>query len=118
MSYVIIALIGILGGISSGLFGVGGGILFVPLLMLLRNFNPHLAIGTSLAVIVPTAFMAAFRHSLAGMVDWKTVTILALFAIAGAWLGSELSLKLGTALLRRFYALFLLLMAVKLFFQK
>ncbi len=118
MSYFMIALIGILGGIVSGLFGVGGGILFVPLLILLKHFDPHLAIGTSLAVIVPTAFVAAFRHSLAGMIDWKTVLILTLFAIAGAWLGSELSLKLETAVLRRLYALFLLILAFKLFFQK
>lgn len=118
MSYFIIALIGVLGGIVSGLFGVGGGILFVPLLILLKNFNPHLAIGTSLAVIVPTALVAAFRHSLAGMIDWKTVLILALFAIGGAWLGSELSLKLETGVLRRLYAFFLLALAFKLFFQK
>ncbi len=118
MPYAIIALIGVLGGIVSGLFGVGGGILFVPLLILLKNFNPHLAIGTSLAVIVPTAFVAAFRHSLAGMIDWKTVLILALFAIAGAWLGSELSLKLEAGVLRRLYAFFLLALAFKLFFQK
>ncbi|MGH7890562.1 MAG: TSUP family transporter [Thermodesulfobacteriota bacterium] len=118
MSYFIIAVIGTLGGLVSGLFGVGGGVLFVPLLILLKNFNPHLAIGTSLAVIVPTALASALRHSLAGMIDWKTVVLLTLFAILGAWLGSELSLKLDTVTLKRFYAIFLFLLALKLFFQK
>ncbi|HXV27677.1 MAG TPA: sulfite exporter TauE/SafE family protein [bacterium] len=118
MTYLIIALIGVVGGLVSGLFGVGGGILFVPLLILLASFNPHVAIGTSLAVIVPTALIGAFRHSLAGMIEWKTFLILALFAILGAWVGSELSLKLGTAVLRRLYAVFLLAVALKLFFQK
>jgi len=117
MPYFEIALIGILGGLVSGLFGVGGGVLFVPLLIILRHFNPHLAIGTSLAVIVPTALIAAYRHSLAEMIDWKTALLLALFAILGAWLGSEISLKLDTVLLRRLYAVFLSVLALKLFFQ-
>jgi hypothetical protein len=117
MSYILTAIIGFLGGITSGLFGVGGGVLFVPLLILMRSFDAHLAIGTSFVVIVPTALMAAVRHGASGMIDWKTAFLLAFFAVFGAWLGSELSLKLDILLLRRLFAIFLLILAVKLFFQ-
>ncbi len=109
--------IGMLAGLVSGLFGVGGGLIFVPLLILLRQFDSHLAIGTSIAVVVPTAMMAAFRHHLGGMVDWKTVAVLAVFSILGAWVGATLSLKLPVDVLRRVLAVFLVFIAAKLFFQ-
>ena len=83
MRWILIGLIGIAGGFASSLFGVGGGALFVPLLILLVSFNPHTAIGTSLAVIIPTAFIGAIAHVKAGMFDWKTAAILAAFAGIG-----------------------------------
>ncbi|OGW81744.1 MAG: hypothetical protein A2Z83_02945 [Omnitrophica bacterium GWA2_52_8] len=118
MNLIFISLIGLLGGLVSGLFGVGGGVVFVPLLVLLCHFDVHLAIGTSLAAIVPTAAVAALRHGLSGMADWRTAVCLAVFAVAGAWFGSMLSMKIDAHLLKRFYALFLLLLSLKLFFQK
>ncbi|MBI3312787.1 MAG: sulfite exporter TauE/SafE family protein [Candidatus Omnitrophica bacterium] len=118
MPYLWTAIIGFLGGISSGLFGVGGGVLFVPLMILLLKFESHLAIGTSLAVIVPTALIAAFRNFHAGMIDWRTALILSLFAIGGAWLGVGLSLKIEAESLKRYYAIFLMILSLKMFFQK
>lgn len=118
MTYVLLALIGFLGGISSGLFGVGGGLVFVPLLMLLRAFDPHMAIGTSLAIVVPTAIAALLKHQSADMVDWKVVPVIVLFAIAGAWLGASLSIQMDSQLLKRVYAVFLVAIALKIFFTK
>jgi uncharacterized protein len=118
MTYLLLALIGFLGGISSGLFGVGGGLVFVPLLMLLRAFDPHVAIGTSLAIVVPTAIAALLKHSSAGMVDWKVVPVIVVFAFAGAWLGASLSLQIDSQLLKRIYAVFLVAVALKIFFTK
>ena len=118
MIYLIIGLIGLLGGLVGGLFGVGGGIIFVPLLVLLANFDLHLAIGTSLATIVPTGMIGALKHVQNHFVDWKTVALLAIFSVVGAWLGASLSLRLDTAILRRIYALFLAALSLKLFFSK
>ncbi|MBI3306570.1 MAG: sulfite exporter TauE/SafE family protein [Candidatus Omnitrophica bacterium] len=118
MNYLWMAMIGFLGGIAGGIFGVGGGIIFVPLMVLILRFDPHLAIGTSLAVIVPTALAAAFRNFHAGMIHWPTVIILTLFAILGSWTGAGLSLKIDAANLKRFYAIFLMLLSLKMFFQK
>ncbi|MFH1800569.1 MAG: sulfite exporter TauE/SafE family protein [Candidatus Omnitrophota bacterium] len=112
------ALIGILGGFLSGLFGVGGGVVFVPLLMLLKGFDIHRAVGTSLVVIIFTALSGAAFHGKAGMVDWRAAALLGIFSILGAWLGTKLSLKLEVSMLQRVFAIFLVLVAVKVFFFK
>ena len=117
MRWLAIGLIGLAGGLVSGLFGVGGGVLFVPLLVLLLKSNIHLAIGTSLAAIVPTAFVAAFRHHLHQSVDLRTAILLAIFAMLGAWIGATISLQLDTVLLRKIFAVFLMVLALRLFFQ-
>lgn len=117
MSYFLVALIGLAGGIASGLFGVGGGVIFVPFLILVKQMDPHVAIGTSIAVIVPTALIAAWKHSMAGVIDWKIVFFLIGFSMLGAWVGAVLSLKWDVLLLRRLFALLMVFVAVKLFFQ-
>lgn len=112
------ALIGILGGFLGGLFGVGGGTVFVPLLMFLKGFDVHRAIGTSFLIIIFTALAGAFFHGKAGMVDWKAAVILGLFSVLGAWLGTKLSLKLDILMLQRAFAVFLVVIAIKMFFFK
>ena len=102
MRWIGIGIIGLAGGFASGLFGVGGGVLFVPLVILFLKANPHLAIGTSLAAIVPTALVGALRHSSEGWVDFRMAFVLALCAMAGAWLGAGISVRLDVVLLRRF----------------
>jgi uncharacterized protein len=113
-----IALIGILGGFLSGLFGVGGGLIFVPLLMLLKGFDAHRAVGTSLVIIIFTALSGALFHGKAGMVDWKAAVLLGIFSVLGAWFGTKLSLRLETVMLQRALAVFLVLVAIKIFFFK
>ena len=117
MRWMGIGIIGLLGGLASGLFGVGGGILFVPLLALFLNYNFHLAIGTSLLAIVPTALVGAWRHISEHSVDFRTAILLALFAMIGAWLGAGLSLRLDVTLLRKLFAVLLLILAFRLFFK-
>lgn len=117
-AFLIYALMGVFGGLASGLFGVGGGLVFVPLLVMLKNMGLHQAIGTSIAIVIPTAMMSTFRHASAGHVDWKVAAWITFFALAGAWLGSSLSLQMDAVNLRRFYAVFLVCVAAKLFFQK
>ncbi len=112
------AIIGILGGVASGLFGVGGGLVFVPLLTMLKKMGLHQAIGTSIAIVIPTSMMSTYRHAGAGNVDWKAAAWITAFALAGAWAGSGLSIQMDASSLRRFYAVFLVCVAAKLFFQK
>lgn len=117
MRWFAIGIIGFLGGLTSGLFGVGGGVVFVPLLVLLMNFNPHLAVGTSLVAIVPTALVGASRHFSEGWVDFRTAIALALLAMVGAWLGAEISLRLDAAILRKLFSIFLFVLAFRMFFK-
>lgn len=117
MHFIITMFIGLVAGLASGLFGVGGGILFVPLLVMLKKYDIHLAIGTSLAVIIPTAFIASIRNYQASMIAWDSFIFLILFSMIGGWIGASLSLKLNVILLQRVFAVLLVGIGVKLFFQ-
>ena len=77
-----LVLIGILAGILSGLVGVGGGVVMVPLLVLLLGFNQHQAQGTSLAVlVVPVTAVAVYTYHKEGFIDWRYVGIIAVFFV-------------------------------------
>lgn len=117
-SYLLLAFIGVIAGFCSGMFGVGGGLIFVPLLMMFRKFDPHMAIGTSMVIIIPTAIMGAYKHIHAGKVDWSVMPVIIVFAVIGSYLGAHLSVQMDTQLLKRVFAVFLLLVALKIFFTK
>ena len=107
----------VLAGISSGLFGVGGGIVLVPVFHYLLKMNMHMAIGTSLAIIVPTALIGTFRHASGSFVDWRIFAYSVLFAIVGGFTGAGISMNMDVVLLRKIFAVFLVLIAAKMFFQ-
>ncbi|MBN9172149.1 MAG: sulfite exporter TauE/SafE family protein, partial [Microbacterium sp.] len=69
--------IGLVSGLMSGLFGVGGGTVIVPLLVLLLRFDQRLASGTSLAAVVPTAIVGVISYAVHGSVAWIPAVILA-----------------------------------------
>jgi uncharacterized protein len=104
-------------GVFSGLLGIGGGLVLVPLFHYVLKMNMHLAIGTSLAIIVPTALVGAGRHATEGFVDWRIFAFAAVFAIVGGFLGAGISLNMDVSLLRKVFAGFLLLVALKMFLQ-
>jgi hypothetical protein len=71
MQYLLAAVIGLFGGLTSGLFGVGGGIVMVPAMVWMLHTNIKTAIGTSLAVIIPTAMTGVLKHQQLGNIDWR-----------------------------------------------
>ncbi len=89
------ALGGLAAGVLSSTLGVGGGVLMVPLLVLGLGYGQHVAEGTSLAVIVPTALLGARRHARNGFTDWALGFRLGIGALAGSWLGASLALDLA-----------------------
>jgi uncharacterized membrane protein YfcA len=111
------AIISLLAGVFSGLLGIGGGLILVPLFHYLLKMNLHTAVGTSLAIIVPIALVGAFRHASGNFVDWRIFLFSAVFAILGGFLGAGISMNLDAVLLRKIFAVFLALIAVKMFFQ-
>jgi len=107
--------IGLVAGLLSGLFGVGGGTVIVPLLVLLLRFDQRLAAGTSLAAIVPTATVGVISYALHDSVAWIPGIILALGAVIGAQIGTWLLPRLPITALRWGFVGFLVVVIVGLF---
>ena len=121
MNYWMAGLIGLVGGMSSGLFGVGGGVVMVPAMVLLLSppiRDVKMAIGTSLLVIIPTAIMGSFKHFQQGNVDWRTALALAPTAIVGGYLGAWMTTMISADNLKRAFGGFLILVGAKLLFFK
>jgi len=107
--------IGLLAGLLSGLFGVGGGTVIVPLLVLLLAFDQRLAAGTSLAAIVPTATVGVISYAASGSVAWIPALILAAGAVVGAQIGTRLLPRISQTALRWGFVGFLVVVIVSLF---
>jgi uncharacterized protein len=116
MTYVLAVLLGLSAGVLAGMFGVGGGILFVPTLVAL-GLNHHEAIGTSLLAIVPTALVGTWRQSRYGNVRVRAALVLGAVAAAAAQGGVVLAEALSDATLRRLFAGLLVLVAVQIAWQ-
>lgn len=105
---------GLLAGTLAALLGVGGGLVFVPALVVLFGFDQHLAQGTSLAAIVPTTLVASIRHARHGRVTWRLVVPVAAGGIAGGLLGAGLALELAPESLRRLFVGLLVIVSVRM----
>lgn len=100
-------------GILGGLFGVGGGEIFIPVLIYVFGFSQHQAQGTSLAVLLPPiGLLAALRYYRAGHVDFQVALLLALGFFFGASLGAAVGTRIHAELLRRLFGVFLLMVAI------
>ncbi|MFJ6654400.1 sulfite exporter TauE/SafE family protein [Microbacterium sp. NPDC091313] len=107
--------VGLLAGLMSGLFGVGGGTVIVPLLVLILGFDQRRAAGTSLAAIVPTATVGVISYAVTGSVAWIPALILAAGAVIGAQIGTWLLPKVSQTALRWAFVAFLVVVIVSLF---
>lgn len=83
------AIVGLVAGFLSGLFGVGGGILIVPALVLVMKMDQRLAHGTSLAAVLPIALSSTLGYTLEDKLDWPVAGLLAVGAVAGAVIGTH-----------------------------
>ena len=110
--------IGLVAGFLSGLFGVGGGVLIVPALVLLLKFDQKLASGTSLLAVVPIAIVGMLAYFSAGQVDWAIGIPLAIGMIAGGVLGSWLLQRLPTIVISWVFIGVLAIVAIRLFFEE
>jgi uncharacterized protein len=113
-AYAWMALLGLATGVLSSIMGIGGGLLMVPALVLLFGFGQHAAEGTSLAVVIPTALVGAMRHSRSGYTAWRMGLMLGLAGIVGGVVGAQLALALEGLILQRLFAVFLILMSVRM----
>ena len=105
---------GVVAGFLSGLFGVGGGILIVPALVLVLRFDQRLAHGTSLAAVLPIAISSLTSYAIDDKVDWAVGLLLAIGAIAGAVVGTHILHRLPHDALAIAFSVLLLATAVRL----
>lgn len=109
----LILIVGCVVGVCSGLFGVGGGVLLVPVLALLFGFEQHVAQGTSLVALVPpTGLLAFINYSHAHEVSWVVGLLIMPGVFLGGLYGSRLAQKLSPRRMRRVFAGFLFVLGI------
>lgn len=104
-------------GFIGGMLGIGGGLLAIPLLVLLLNMDQQLAQGTALIMVLPAVMLTIRKYNQYARIDRKSAIAGAISAMAFTWLGALLALRLPSSTLRIVYALFVLLVALYYFQQ-
>ena len=116
-SFFIIVFIGLLAGIFSGMIGVGGGIVMVPLLVYLFKYNQYQAQGMSLAVMLPpVTSLAVWNYHQHSAINWRDALLIIVFFIVGGLLGSVFATKIPQKTLRKIFGFIMLIMALKMIF--
>ena len=112
-------LIGLAAGVLAGLFGIGGGLVIVPALMFVARMKPVLATGTSLgALLLPVGILGAWEYWRNGNLDVRAALLVALGLLFGAYFGARFAQDLAPLTMRRLFAAFLVVVAVKMWFTK
>lgn len=115
---LILLFVGLIAGMLSGLIGIGGGIIIVPMLLYI-GLTQQQAQGTSLAVMLPPiAFLAVLNYHKAGQIEWKYAMIIAVFFIIGSYYGSKIAINIDQKALRKIFGVVLLIIAGKMLMTK
>jgi hypothetical protein len=105
--------LGVSAGILSGMFGIGGGLVIVPVLILLFGFDPKSAVGTSLfALLLPTGLLGALEYWRRGEMKPLSGFLIAVGLFSGAYFGARLTASLSASTMKRAYAVFLIVVAI------
>ena len=116
---LILIMIGLMAGVFGGIFGVGGAIVMIPAMVYFLGVDQHTAQGTSLAVMLPPiGLFAAYNYYKAGQVNTWYAVIIAISFMIGGYFGSKIALNLPEQLMKKVFAVFLILTAIKLMFSK
>lgn len=116
---IIFCLVGVLAGVLSGLFGIGGGIVIIPALVYFCGFEQIKAQGTSLAILLPPVGILAFiQYYKKGHVDLQAGILICLFLVVGSFFGARLAHILPAAVLKKGFGFLMLFMAAKFILGK
>ena len=113
MEHLLAAFLGVVAGTLSAMFGVGGGLIFVPTLIFLGS-NTHQAVATSLAAMIPAILVGSWRQTRYGAVRWKDATVIGIASIPTAQLGAAAANDLSNDALRKAFAVLLFAVAVQM----
>jgi uncharacterized protein len=115
---VLVMCIGLAAGMLSGLIGIGGGIIMVPMLLLM-GFTQQQAQGTSLAALLPpVTLFAVINYHKAGFIDWRYAILISLVFVVGGYFGSRIAVNIDQRTLKKIFGFVLLVVAGKMIFGK
>ena len=116
--FVFFMFVGIVAGVLSGMFGIGGGLIIVPGLIAFLKYHPKRAIGTSLGgLLLPVGLPGVLIYYNAGQFSFAYALPVALGILVGAVFGAKITISMPTVLVKRVYSVFLLIMAVNFIYQ-
>ncbi len=119
LSFLILLAIGLAAGILSGIAGVGGGVIVIPALVFAMGMSQFEAQGTSLAMMIPPiGIMAAYNYYQDGYINWKYALVLAIFFVIGGYIGSKFILNIPQNLVRKGFAIFIIMVGIKMLIGK
>jgi uncharacterized protein len=115
MTTLILLAIGLVAGVFSGMFGIGGGLIIVPALLFLVKLKELESIGTSLAALIPpVGLLGAAEYYRNGFINIRYAGLVALGLFVGAYFGARIMISLPPELIRRLYGIFLLVIAARM----
>ena len=118
-SIYILLLVGLVAGLLSGLVGVGGGIVVVPVLVYFLNFSQQQAQGTTLFMfLLPIGILGVLNYYKAGYVDFKTAFIIASTFVIGSYFGSKLAISLDQKTVKQIFGVIIVILGIKMIFWK
>ncbi len=113
-NWLLITVMGLVAGVASGLFGIGGGAVIVPALITFFRFPQKIAVATSLgALLPPVGLLGAFEYYQQGNLEISTALYVALGLLLGAWFGAQITISLPAGTVKRIYGIFLLLIGLR-----
>lgn len=117
-TYLLLAAIGLVAGVLGGMFGIGGGLVIVPALILVMKMEQLDAFGTSLAALVPPAgLMGAIEYYRHGNVNVRFALLLSAALLIGVYFGARIMISMPPTAVRRFYGGFLLIIGIRFLFS-
>lgn len=108
-------IIGLAGGVLSGLLGIGGAVLVIPALVFFYGFDQRLAQGTTLMMMIPPiGLLAALEYYNSGLVNLRAAIFMAIFFFIGGFIGAKFAVKIDPLILKRVFAVLLVIIAVRM----
>ncbi|NDJ86526.1 MAG: sulfite exporter TauE/SafE family protein [Chloroflexi bacterium] len=116
--WYVILLVGLIAGVASGMFGIGGGAVIVPALVAILRYDQKLAVGTSLgALLLPVGLPGVLNYAADDVLDLAAAALVAIGLLVGAIFGARIALNLPSKTVKRLYGVFLLFVALRFILQ-
>lgn len=116
---IILLTVGLAAGLLSGLVGIGGGIIIVPVLVYFLGFTQQQAQGTTLFMFLfPIGILGVMNYYKAGAIDWKVAAIIAATFFVGSFFGSKLAISMDQAIVKKIFGIIIIALGIKMTFWK